>query len=256
MSGIGAETSIDLWHFPIAAGEARIGAALALLDAEEREQFRRYEVGRLGAAFAIRRAARRILLAGYAGTEPIALRFRTGEFGKPELDAPARSIQFNASHSAGRGVLAVTGAFPLGVDIERLRTLRGTAIAERALAPAERLELSQLDVEARNDAILRFWTGKEAVLKAAGRGLALPDLPLIDLSVEVRDSGWTEARLRGRLRHLRGWLVRWTVPATGYVASISAPVPARLKVIDGARVLADVGILDPANLAQASAPSA
>jgi hypothetical protein len=131
---------IDLWRFPLDGGSEAANAALAVLCRDERTQFRQFENVSLAAAFAIRRAARRIILASYLGIEPAEVATRDTASGKPELSGASPDLYFNASHSRECGILAVTRRFPLGADVEHLRPIDTLTLAARILSPTERLE--------------------------------------------------------------------------------------------------------------------
>src|SRR5439155_429122 len=84
---------------------------------------------------------------GVPRVEPQVLDFRYGPRGKPEL-APRfgrAGLQFNASHSEGVGLYAVTAWRRVGVDIERVRPMPDLeAIAERRFSLHEQGELRRL----------------------------------------------------------------------------------------------------------------
>lgn len=113
-----------------------------------------------------------------AGYEPDLNRLRYSPEQKPFLpDGPA----FNLSHSGNRVVCLLGGHQPLGIDIESLSPLpfddfqpqfteNEWTVIRNAPSPLH--------------AFYRFWTAKESILKADGRGLGIP-LTSIDLS----DSG-------------------------------------------------------------------
>ncbi|HEY0954686.1 MAG TPA: 4'-phosphopantetheinyl transferase superfamily protein, partial [Roseateles sp.] len=75
------------------------------------------------------------------------------------------------SHSAGV-VACAASEVPVGIDIESLSRPRDhLALAEAVHGPAQREQLAALPPEARARDFLRWWTLKEAWLKARGRGL-------------------------------------------------------------------------------------
>lgn len=100
------------------------------------------------------------------GAEPTVL-----SGGKPVF-SENESVQFNISH-CGETVVLAFGKRPLGVDTEYVRSAN-LKLAERFFAKEEYQYLLQLDNETRADAFYRIWTGKEAVVKAAGCGLSTP----------------------------------------------------------------------------------
>lgn len=60
----------------------------------------------------------------------------------------------------------VTAPFPIGLDIEKIKSV-SPGLAAKTAAPAE----WALSDEEPQKLFFRYWTAKEAVLKAAGRGL-------------------------------------------------------------------------------------
>lgn len=96
--------------------------------------------------------------------------FEINKWGKPSLkDLP---LAFSLSHAGHFAVCAVSCA-PCGVDIEMPGRCT-MALAARHFHPDELSFLNSLPDSARPDALARFWTAKEAFLKAIGRGLSLP----------------------------------------------------------------------------------
>lgn len=115
----------------------------------------------------------RTLLASYLGASPDTLVFGHGTHGRPFLARPHSSLDFNWSHSGSLAVIAVARNLPrLGVDFERHRARpRALPLAQRFFDPDEYARLCALLPEQQEDAFLRLWTTKEAVLKAIGRGI-------------------------------------------------------------------------------------
>jgi 4'-phosphopantetheinyl transferase len=114
------------------------------------------------------------LLGAYLGVAAADIALRESEHGRPEL-APPRDelLRFNWSHSGDKAIIAVARRVIPGIDIERLRPRpRVMELAERFFHPAEVVALEALREDQREEAFLRLWTSKEAVLKALGRGLA------------------------------------------------------------------------------------
>lgn len=110
-----------------------------------------------------------------------AIRLQPG--GKPVL--AGGGIHFSLSHSGPWAVCAL-GESPLGVDVELPRCTLATA--RRFFAPAEVAQVEALPESARQEALLRLWTGKEAFTKAMGQGLSLG---LHTFEVQLADTGAT-----------------------------------------------------------------
>lgn len=114
------------------------------------------------------------LLGVYLGLPVESVILHDDEHGRPELAAPWNTLlQFNWSHSAGKALIAVARGITPGIDIERIHARpRALDIAERFFHPKETAALIALDESQRERAFVQLWTGKEAVVKALGRGIA------------------------------------------------------------------------------------
>jgi 4'-phosphopantetheinyl transferase len=235
---------IDLWRFSLDGGPKAVNAALAVLCRDERAQFRQFGNAGLAAAFAIRRAARRIILASYIGIEPAQVTTRDTSYGKPELSSAPSDLYFNASHSKECGILAVTKRSPLGVDIEHLRPIDTQALAARILSPTEQLEFDTVAQGDRDPCMFRVWTAKEALVKGAGTGLDLRDLPLISMPVTPAEV-WRQAELGGRMNVHGDWQVISLAPSQGHFISLAAPAAATVTELDARGLLAERGIQAP-----------
>jgi 4'-phosphopantetheinyl transferase len=92
--------------------------------------------------------------------------------GRPVLCGAPHDLSVSCSAAGHVGVVAVADGRAVGVDVER--STSGTlpeALAEGWLHPVEADRLAALPRRRRPEALVRCWTQKEAVLKAAGTGL-------------------------------------------------------------------------------------
>ena len=151
-------------------------ACLALLDEEERALAARFAVAEPRRQFVVTRGALRLLLARHLACPAHALRFARGPYGKPFVvaDGAPSQVEFNVSHSAGRGLIAIARA-PVGVDIEFLgREADFCLVAKGVLTAAEQAALQRKAGAERAKLFYRLWTQKEALIKAKGTGFACP----------------------------------------------------------------------------------
>ncbi|MEU9508401.1 4'-phosphopantetheinyl transferase superfamily protein [Micromonospora sp. NPDC048170] len=172
----------------------------ALLDDAEQARARRLGHDAARTRFVAGRVAARLLAARYAGTTPREVVFSStcrhcaGPHGRLEVHTRAGVLHVSVSHSAERILVAIARDTVCGVDIERV-ALRGGRIPVSALSPVERRVLADLPQPRRLAAFIRYWTRKEAILKATGDGLvpspadltvSAPDDPAHLLSWENR----------------------------------------------------------------------
>lgn len=94
-----------------------------------------------------------------------------GEHGKPAL-AEHPKQHFNVSHAQGIAA-AIVSDCECGIDCERVRAYRPRVML-RCFSEKERAAVEGLPESERDLMFFRFWTLKEAYVKAIGRGLAFP----------------------------------------------------------------------------------
>ncbi|ASR38159.1 4'-phosphopantetheinyl transferase [Prauserella marina] len=83
-------------------------------------------------------------------------------------------VALSISHSGDRVGVAVTSGEPVGLDVETTKRNADDALLEYALNERETAELAGLSADERAAAFFVYWTRKEAVMKATGRGLRIP----------------------------------------------------------------------------------
>ncbi len=176
-----AAGAVRLWA--IALDDAGDPHALESLPADERWRAARIIVPTVRRRFVQARAALRRILGRELGVAAHTLAFNYGEHGKPALDGYPR-LHFNLSHSGERALLAISTQGEVGVDLEQLRERPAVLpLARRFLGEAEAARVAAADGSARDRIFLHYWTRKEAVLKATGRGIGV-DTRVIDVGLE------------------------------------------------------------------------
>lgn len=223
---------VHIWRSVIDLPDSRIQALEKSLTPDEcaRADGFRFETHR--DRFVAARGLLRAILARYLGTHPGQLRFRYGPYGKPALDGETgENISFNLSHANGLALYALARDREIGIDLEQVRphSLDQT-IAERYFSEQENAMLGVLSVHGRSEPFFRYWTRREAYLKAHGEGLSgFPRRP--DFSLEGGDPlplGTKEETHQGGAQ----WLLRDLDPAPGYVAAIAIEGPhSRLRLM-------------------------
>ncbi len=119
------------------------------------------------------RAKLRWVLASFINVKPEQLNFALGEHGKPYLPNYS-DYHFNLSHSGDQLVITVAQHCPLGIDIEQWKPKAGfQALVQRCFAEEEKAYWLALPDKHKKSGFYRFWTRKEAFVKATGRGIGL-----------------------------------------------------------------------------------
>lgn len=166
------EGTVHVWEGRLDVDSSVADAARALLSTREKARADRFVYARHRRRYTVAQAHLRRILGGLRGIHPARVRFRYGEHGKPLLTG---GPVFNQSHSSERVMIGVAADGRLGIDIEKIRTVRLMAeIARKNLAPDEAALFLRTPERDRQRMFFRIWTCKEAFLKALGVGLTEP----------------------------------------------------------------------------------
>lgn len=169
--------AVQIWRAWLDPTIAPLPALAQLLSEDEQgraERFR-FEIDRQ--RFTIGRGILRLLLGRYLNVDPERVKFEYGDRGKPQLATPfcESQIQFNLAHSQGLILYALTLKRCVGIDLEQFRPIsRMERLAARYFSTAENEVLRSLPELEQQETFFKYWTCKEATLKASGAGLALP----------------------------------------------------------------------------------
>lgn len=191
------------------------------LSQPERERASRFRFARDRDRYVFGRGSLRRILASYLCTSPDEVAFRYGAAGKPELARPGSEnvVRFNLSHSGDVVLVAVAQDREVGVDVEAVRGAAATdGVAARFFHPAEVASLAALENTERSLAFYRFWTRKEAYLKARGDGLG-GGLAALD-TCGLAASAAQPIRFADPLSGGRSWWVFDLDLAPGYAAAV------------------------------------
>jgi 4'-phosphopantetheinyl transferase len=146
----------------------------AILSANERARAARFVFTPDRNRFVAARAILREILAWLLHANPAQLAFTYGVHGKPRLASPVAGqfLHFNLAHSDALAVYIVSAQNAVGIDVERIRPIRGVrAIVAQFFSARENAEWRLLSAGRKTTAFFEYWTCKEALLKAAGNGL-------------------------------------------------------------------------------------
>ena len=216
-----AVVSVDLWPVGLRPDPSAQAGLEKLLSPAELARANRFHFTKDRQAYIAAHGALRTILASYLDCGPAEIDFASGTNGKPAV----AGIQFNLSHSADLGVVAVTPDRELGVDVELVDPQRANMdVARRFFSPSEVAVLQALPTDLQPAAFFNCWTRKEAYLKAIGLGLSVP-LDSFDVSLGPGEP----------VRLLRGADARWSLhsftPAPSYLGALAIDGPGDAIVI-------------------------
>jgi 4'-phosphopantetheinyl transferase len=165
---------------------------LALLSAEEVEQAGRYRFAADARRFIATRALVRTTLSQYYPVAPATWRFDRTALGRPLLKplGTLRPPAFSVSHTTDLILFALAHEAALGIDVEKTNVLAPLTIARKYFCAEEVQAIEYAPPEAGAQLFFRYWTLKEAFLKATGHGL---HWPLNSVSFRIRHGCSIEA---------------------------------------------------------------
>ncbi len=174
-----------------------------LLTLDEKNRAKRYRFQRDTFQYIFQSAVLRLLLADFLNCNPLQIDIRKRNDGKPFLEDNGKlNIHFNISHSGEFTVFAFNQFNEIGIDIEKIENIPDIIeIVDRYFTNREKLSIHSCTINERLTLFYKFWTRKEAVLKALGVGLLKP-LDSVDVSfpqefdtymqVQVKDDTYSE----------------------------------------------------------------
>jgi 4'-phosphopantetheinyl transferase len=170
-----------LCHIWWARPEDATGTLLGLLDEQEQLRYGSYREQRDRDRFLVGSGLMRLILGHQLQQPPASVTLLRDcticgrPHGKPRLPPGLPSIQLSVSHGGDRIAVALAHDAALGIDVEPVDAgLPVDELAPHVLMPDEASELERWSGTRRVEALLRYWTRKEAVVKATGKGLAIP----------------------------------------------------------------------------------
>lgn len=166
---------VHVWTSSLRASPVRLGALAAFLSRDERERADTFRDPRHRDRFIVAHGVLRSLLGRYLDVAPAEVRFKVGQFGRPELNQPREDCSFNVSHCQDMALIAVVRSGAVGIDVERVDpAIDARALAADYLSGDEQADLSTAPPAELPLRFTRCWTRKEAYVKALGVGLSRP----------------------------------------------------------------------------------
>lgn len=210
---------VHVWQIDLEQPETELQSLAQTLSSDEIARADRFYFPKHRQRFIAGRGSLRAILGRYLGIEPAKVQFDYQPRGKPMLaEIFANSgLFFNLSHSEGLGLCGVSWG-QIGVDIEYIRPVSDLeSLAKRFFLPREydllrRCSQPQASLTAnlQPEVFFRYWTCKEAYLKATGDGIA--QLEQIEVSLTPTEPA--------KLLIDEDWSLWELVPASNYRAAV------------------------------------
>jgi 4'-phosphopantetheinyl transferase len=183
-------TSVQIWIFPVSHLPGIQDICYELLTREEIKKAECFKHDGAKAQYVQAHAALNYLLSSYLNSDYNRILRKTTEHKKPYIEFPDGNcpVQFNLSHCADAIAIALSNC-PVGVDIEVIRPLNDLkGIANQVFTQAEKqLLFSKPTEKTKLNQFYKYWTCKEAVMKANGTGFMV-DPKTIELLDDANDS--------------------------------------------------------------------
>jgi 4'-phosphopantetheinyl transferase len=167
---------VVLWLVSLREPNSTVEAAAQVLSAGEMQRADQFRFLLHRNRFVLAHAALRHILCIYSACPASSIDFIVSPHGKPSLvnrnKGETGEIEFNMSHSEDLAVVAVSFGSILGVDVEQVREMPDwRQMARQSFSDAEIAAIERMPPHEASVMFLRFWTRKEALLKAMGTGL-------------------------------------------------------------------------------------
>lgn len=164
---------VELWYGELTADDLTYQRYWPLLDAAAQGHAQQLTNPQIRQRYVQVHGLLRSILSRYLGQPPERININKAEYGKPYL-ADYPELAFNLSHVADKLMIAVAYDCRLGVDIEHCKPRSNLPqLVAKCFADDEAEYWHNLPEEQKTLAFYRFWTRKEAFVKATGRGIPL-----------------------------------------------------------------------------------
>lgn len=176
---------VHIWKINLNQSETQVKSFRENLSSDEIARADRFYFPEHRERFIIGRGSLRYILGSYLNIEPSEVEFAYQQRGKPILASQftKSGIFFNLSHSQDLALCGITYQKLIGIDLEYIRQTSDIEnLAKRFFLPQEYELIKSLPDAQKQQIFFRYWTCKEAYLKATGDGLVKLEEIAIDLT--------------------------------------------------------------------------
>ena len=209
------ENELHIWQITLSSDPSLLDICKSLLSREELKKIRWLKFEKDQNKNIISQGVLRLLLSDYLKVENSELILKRHRKGKPFIENN-KSLFFNMSNSGNLCVYAFSRQGEVGIDIEEKKSLPD--IDDLILKNMKGQEIDYINnhPDQKENSFFRFWTLKEAYLKAIGEGMRLtPD----KLEFMIENENIRLINQHG-LNDQEDWIMRVFYPKTYYFGAL------------------------------------
>ncbi len=204
---------VHIWRINLNSSESQLQFFRETLSSDEIARAQRFYFPEHRQRFIAGRGTLRAILGQYLGIDPKQVEFEYQPRGKPLLAAKFadKGLLFNLSHSQDLALCGVSYQNQIGVDLEYIRTMSDLeSLAKRFFSFKEYEYLRLFSPQEQQQIFFRYWTCKEAYLKATGDGL----VQLEEIEISLTPNQPSQLLVSG------DWNLRELTPAENFAAAV------------------------------------
>ncbi len=210
-----SNSDVHIWQVSLEPDQNKLDLCKSILDMETMQKVGWFKFEDDQNKYIICQGILRLLLADYLNIQTSKIIISRQKKGKPFV-ANENPVYFNMSDSGNICVYAFTKFNELGIDIEEKRNLPD--IDELIQTNLTKLEIEYINKKPaeKSNNFFRFWTIKEAYLKAIGEGMRLtPDK--LEFSIDRKS-----IKLHSQLGiyNQEDWIIKEFIPKTSYFGTL------------------------------------
>lgn len=215
------ENEVHVWYYFLDLSDQGVDFFYNLLSEEEKKEINKIKVPVVRNRRVISKAIVKNIISMYLGLNIHKIKFSYNQFGKPVLseDINFPGLNFNISHSGSLGMIALVKNNQIGIDLEQIIELADLDdIISLCFSKHEQHLFNSLSGLEKTKLFYKIWTGKEAFIKAIGKGFSFPLQNItftLNNNKEIRIS-----EISGLKENLHNWYVYNSNPRQDYTSAI------------------------------------
>lgn len=164
---------VHIWRENLGNVESLLEQFKQILSEDELVRAKRFHFEQHRQRFIAGRGILRSILGRYLNIQSSKIQFGYEPRGKPFLNQSYHTnLSFNLSHSQDFALYAISLTDSIGVDLECFNSTTDVlSLAQRFFLPSEFTTIKSAPPQQQQQLFFRYWTCKEAYLKATGTGL-------------------------------------------------------------------------------------